>query len=263
MEIIKHDMVIIGAGLAGLRAAITAAETNSKLNVAVISKVYPTRSHSVAAQGGTAAVMSENDSYETHGFDTAKGSDFLADQDVIEAFVQACPKEIIATEHWGCPWSRTAEGKLNQRPFGGHSVARACFAADMTGFHEMHTLYGRAMAYENMTVYNEWLVTSLVIENNSAQGFTAINLKTGEMSAFTAKVFVMATGGACRMYGFTTYSYTATGDGMAVAYKAGVPLEDMEFVQFHPTALIPSGVLITEAARGEGGYLLNAKGERF
>jgi succinate dehydrogenase / fumarate reductase flavoprotein subunit len=263
MEKYSHDIVIIGAGLAGLRAAIAAAEVDSKLDIAVISKLHPIRSHSVCAQGGTAAVMREKDSYDLHAFDTVKGADYLADQDAVEFFVQRAPKEIILTEHWGCPWSRTADGKIDQRPFGGHTYPRACFAADMTGFHEMHALYGKATSYKNVKFYDEWFVTSIIVEDNTAVGLTAIEQKTGEMHAFQAKAIIMATGGHERIYEFTTFSHTTTGDGMAMAYRAGVPLEDMEFVQFHPTGLVPSGVLITEGARGEGGFLINVKGDRF
>jgi len=263
METLTHDIVIVGGGIAGLRAAIAAAEVSNKIDVAVISKIQPIRSHSVCAQGGTAAVLREGDSYDLHASDTVKGADFLADQDVVEFFVRQAPKEIIALEHWGCPWSRIPDGKIDQRPFGGHSFPRACFAADMTGFHEMHTLHGKAIAQENITFYDEWFITYLIVEDNIAKGLTAIELKTGEMHALRAKAIIMATGGHERIYEFTTFSHTATGDGMAIAYRAGVPLEDMEFVQFHPTGLLPSGVLITEGARGEGGYLINAKGERF
>jgi len=231
--------------------------------VAVISKLYPVRSHSVCAQGGTAAVLREGDSYDLHAWDTVKGSDFLADQDVVEFFVRQAPKEMIALDHWGCPWSRTDDGKINQRPFGGHSFPRACFAADMTGFHEMHTLYGKTTAYKNITFYDEWFVTSLILEDNAAIGLTAIELKTGRMRAFRTKAIIMATGGYARIYEFTTFSHTSTGDGMAIVYRAGVPLKDMEFIQFHPTGLVPSGILITGGARGEGGYLINAKDERF
>ncbi|TEU06953.1 succinate dehydrogenase/fumarate reductase flavoprotein subunit, partial [Candidatus Bathyarchaeota archaeon] len=258
-----HDVVIVGAGIAGLRAAIAAAEVSNKIDVAVISKLYPVRSHSVCAQGGTAAVLREGDSYDLHAWDTVKGSDFLADQDVVEFFVRQAPKEMIMLDHWGCPWSRTDDGKINQRPFGGHSFPRACFAADMTGFHEMHTLYGKATAYDNITFYDEWFVTSLILEDNVATGLTTIELKAGEMHAFRAKAIIMATGGYARIYEFTTFSHTSTGDGMAIVYQAGVPLKDMEFIQFHPTGLVPSGILITGGARGEGGYLINAKGERF
>ena len=263
METYSHDVIIVGAGIAGLRAAIAAAETSKEIDVAVISKIYPVRSHSVCAQGGTAAVLREGDSYDLHAWDTVKGADFLADQDVVEFFVRRAPQEIINLEHWGCPWSRTEDGKINQRRFGGHSFPRACFAADMTGFHEMHTLYGKAKTLENVTFYDEWFVTSLLVEDNRAVGLTAIELKTGNLHAFRAKAIIMATGGYQRIYQFKTFSHTATGDGMAIAYRAGAPLKDMEFVQFHPTGLVPPGVLITEGARGEGGYLINAKGERF
>jgi len=263
METLTHDIVIVGAGIAGLRAAIAAAEANNKIDVAVISKVYPVRSHSVCAQGGTAAVMREGDSYDLHALDTVKGADFLADQDVVEFFVRQAPKELVTLEHWGCPWSRAPNGRMDQRPFGGHSFPRACFSADMTGLVEMHTLYGRAIMQENIKFYDEWFVTSLILEDNVAKGLTAIELKTGKMSALRAKAIVMASGGCERIFEFTTFSHGSTGDGMAIAYRAGVPLKDMEFVQFHPTGLLPSGVLITEGARGEGGYLFNAEGERF
>ncbi|MGQ9507488.1 MAG: succinate dehydrogenase/fumarate reductase flavoprotein subunit [Candidatus Bathycorpusculaceae bacterium] len=263
MEKYTHDIIIVGAGLAGLRAAIAAAEVGNKLDIAVISKLHPLRSHSVCAQGGTAAVMREKDSYDLHAFDTIKGADYLADQDIVEFFVRRAPREIVLTEHWGLPWSRTADGKINQRPFGGHTYPRACFAVDMTGFHEMHTLYGKATSYDNIKFYDEWFATSLIVENNTAAGLTALELKTGEMHTFNAKALVIATGGHERIYEFTTFSYTTTGDGMAMVYRAGAPLMDMEFVQFHPTGLVPSGALITEGARGEGGYLINAKGERF
>jgi len=263
MEKCSHDILIIGAGLAGLRAAVAAADVDNKLDIAVISKHHPLRSHSVCAQGGTGAVTNEKDSFDLHAYDTVKGADFLADQDVVEFFVRRAPGEIVLTEHWGCPWSRTKEGKIDQRAFGGHTYPRACFAADMTGFHEMQALYGKATTYANLKFYDEWFVTSIIVENNTVTGLTAIEMKTGVMSTFKAKVIIMASGGHERIYEFTTFSHTTTGDGMAMAYRAGAALEDMEFVQFHPTGLVPPGVLITEGARGEGGYLLNSKGERF
>ena len=263
MEKHDHDIIIIGAGLAGLRATVAAAEASDKLDIAVLSKHHPLRSHSVCAQGGTGAVMREKDTFDLHAYDTVKGADFLADQDCVEFFVRQVPKEIVLTEHWGCPWSRTDDGKINQRAFGGHSVPRACFAADMTGFHEMHTIYGKALTYNNVKFYDEWFVTSIITENKTATGLTAIEMETGEMAVLKAKSIVLATGGHERIYEFTTFSHSTTGDGMAMAYRAEAPLQDMEFVQFHPTGLVPSGVLITEGARGEGGYLINANGERF
>ncbi len=263
LETLGHDIVIVGAGMAGLRAAIAAAEFNRKIDVAVVSKVYPVRSHSVCAQGGTAAMLGKGDSYDLHAWDTVKGADFLADQDVVEFFVKQAPREIFSLDHWGLPWSRTEDGKINQRPFGGHSFPRACFAADMTGFHEMHTLEGKAKTYENIQFYDEWFATSLMVNDNVVAGLTAIELKTGEIVVFRSKAVIMATGGYARVYEFTTFSHTATGDGMTMAYRAGVPLKDMEFIQFHPTGMVPSGILITGGARGEGGYLVNAKGERF
>jgi succinate dehydrogenase / fumarate reductase flavoprotein subunit len=263
METLTHDIIIVGAGLAGLRAAVAAAEANSKLSIAVISKVYPVRSHSVCAQGGTGAVMREGDSLDLHAFDTVKGSDYLADQDVVEFFVKQAPKEIVLLEHWGCPWSRTKDGKIDQRKFGGHSFPRACFAADMTGFHEMHALYGRTQEHDNVKFYDEWFATSMLVGNNKAVGLTVIDIKTGKMHTFRSKAIIIATGGHERIYEFTTFSHIATGDGMTIAYRAGAPLQDMEFVQFHPTGLVPPGVLITEGARGEGGYLLNKNRERF
>jgi succinate dehydrogenase / fumarate reductase flavoprotein subunit len=263
MEISTHDIVIVGAGLAGLRAAVSAAEVSNRISIAVVTKLQPLRSHSVCAQGGTAAVLREGDSYDLHASDTVKGADFLADQDVVEFFVRQAPKAVITLEHWGCPWSRTPEGRIYQHNPGGHSYPRSCSAADMVGFHEMHTLYSKAQSYPNVRFYDEWFVTTLIVEDNTAKGLTALELRTGEMHAFQARAIVMATGGHERIYEFTTFSHTTTGDGMAMAYRAGEPLEDMEFVQFHPTGLVPSGVLITEGARSQGGYLINSKGERF
>jgi len=263
---VSHDLLILGSGLAGLRAAVEAARVSKdELDIAIISRVQLMRSHSVCAEGGTAAVMrpEEGDSLELHAWDTIRGSDFLADQDVVSLFVQESPKEIVQLEHWGIPWSRRPDGRINQRPFGGHSFDRAVFAEDKTGFFEMHTLYDLLQKYAKVTRYDECYATSILIENGVFQGITVWNLTTGEFFLIRGKALVIATGGACRMYNFTTYSFTATGDGMAMAFRAGMPLKDMEFVQFHPTGLVPSGILITEAARGEGGYLKNNKGERF
>ncbi len=265
MEVVKHDIVIIGAGLAGLRAAIAAAEKSRDVSIALISKTYPIRCHSVCAEGGTAAVLREDegDSFDLHAWDTVKGSDFLADQDAVEFFVKESPKEILRLDSWGCPWSRREDGKIAQRAFGGQSFNRTVFAADRTGFHEVHTLYERSLMYPSIVRYDEYFVTNLFIEDNAVKGISAIQLKTGDLVFFSAKAVILATGGAGRLYGFTTYSHQVTGDGLAIAYRAGVPLKDMEFVQFHPTGLIPSGILMTEACRGEGGYLRNRNGERF
>jgi len=264
MRKLKHDVIIIGSGLAGFRAAIEAAK-NPELSVAIVSKVQLMRSHSVCAEGGTAAVMRPDmgDSYELHAWDTVRGADFLCDQDVVWRFVQDIPKELIMMEHWGIPWSRQADGRMDQRPFGGHSFDRATFAADKTGFFEMQTLYDTMQKYDNIIRYDECYVSSILTKNGQFCGVAVWSLTNGEFFVVQGKSVVIATGGACRMYGFTTYSLTATGDGMAMAYRAGLPLKDLEFVQFHPTGLIPSGILMTEACRGEGGYLRNSKGERF
>jgi len=265
MEVVEHDIVIVGAGLAGLRAAISSAEMSKDVSIALISKTYPIRCHSVCAEGGTAAVLREDegDSFDLHAWDTVKGSDFLADQDAVEFFVRECPKEILRLDNWGCPWSRREDGKIAQRAFGGMSFNRTVFAADRTGLHEVHTLYERSLMYPNIKRYDEYFITNLFIDDSKVKGVSALDLKTGDLVFFNAKAVILATGGAGRLYGFTTYSHQVTGDGLAIAYRAGVPLKDMEFVQFHPTGLIPSGILMTEACRGEGGYLINRDGERF
>jgi succinate dehydrogenase / fumarate reductase flavoprotein subunit len=265
-EVIESDVVIIGSGLAGLRAAIEAARrSNDKLNVSVLTKVHAMRSHSVAYAGGTGAVLypDEGDSFDLHAYDTIKGAAWLADQDAVELFVRLAPQEIYQLEHWGMPWARRSDGRIAQRPFGGHSFPRACFAADKTGLYAMHTLYDTALKYDGIKFYHEFFVTSLLIEDNEFRGVTAIELKSGDFYVFNAKSGILATGGAGRLFSFTTYSHSSTADGMSMAYRAGLPLKDMEFFQFHPTGLVPSGILITEAARGEGGYLINNKGERF
>ncbi|MEM3399115.1 MAG: succinate dehydrogenase/fumarate reductase flavoprotein subunit [Nitrososphaerota archaeon] len=262
---ISTDIVIVGSGLAGLRAAIEAASTDPKIQVAVLSKVHAMRSHSVAYAGGTAAVIypEEGDSFDLHAFDTVKGSDYLADQDVVELFVRLAPREILRLEHWGMPWSRRSDGRIDQRPFGGHSFDRACYASDKTGLHAMQTLYNTCLKYDNITFYHEWFVTSILVEDNEFRGFTALEMKSGDLYVFQAKAGVLSTGGAGRLYSFTTYGHSATAEGMCMAYRVGIPLKDMEFIQFHPTGLVPSGILISEAARGEGGYLRNKEGERF
>ncbi|HYV08527.1 MAG TPA: FAD-binding protein [Thermoplasmata archaeon] len=263
MERTTYDIVVVGGGAAGLRAAIAAAEDNPDLSIALVSKVYPMRSHTVSAEGGTAAVMRDYDSFELHATDTIKGSDFLADQDAVEFFVAKCPEEIIRLEHWGCPWSRDPDGRVSQRAFGGMSVKRTVFAADKVGFHILHTLFQTSMKFPQIERFDEYFVTSLILDSGACVGVTAIDLRGGRMVAIGAKATVLATGGCGRVYEFTTNGFIKTGDGMALAYRAGVPLKDMEMVQFHPTCLPGTGILITEAARGEGGYLINKAGERY
>jgi fumarate reductase flavoprotein subunit len=263
MDIINHDVVIVGGGAAGLRAAIAAAEGGDRLSVALVSKVYPMRSHTVSAEGGAAAVLREDDSPEGHAYDTIKGSDYLADQDVVETFVALAPEELIQMEHWGCPWSRDPDGRVSVRPFGGMTTWRTLFASDKTGFHMLHTLFQTSLKYPGIVRYDEQFVTSLLMEDGRCVGLTAIDAVTGDMRALTARAVILAAGGAGRVFPFTTNAMICTGDGMALAYRAGAPLADMEFVQYHPTGLPGTGILITEAARGEGGYLLNKDGERF
>jgi succinate dehydrogenase / fumarate reductase flavoprotein subunit len=263
---IYHDVLILGSGIAGLRAALQIAlASKGKISVGLISKVQIMRSHSVGAEGGTAAVLreEEGDSLELHAWDTVKGSDFLSDQDVVFRFVEIMPNEIKKLDHWGIPWSRRPDGRIDQRPFGGHSYPRAVYAADKTGFFEMQTLYDTLLQYGNVTRYDEWFITSIITKDDEFRGLAGIDMTTGKFHTFKGKALIIASGGSGRISGFTTYSYSATGDGIAMAYRAGIPLEDMEFVQFHPTGLIPTGILMTEACRGEGGYLRNNKGERF
>lgn len=266
MEKTSHDLLILGAGLAGQRAAIEASRvTNGKIDVALVSKVHPMRSHSVAAEGGTAAVLrpEEGDTCELHAWDTVKGSDFLADQDAVDMFVRVLPEEIFRVEHWGVPWTRDANGRIDQRPFGGHSFPRAVYAADKTGFFLMQTMHNTLLKYDNITRYDEFFATSIEVEDGRFRGITALEMASGEVHAISAKACIVATGGVGKLYNFTSYSHTSTGDGYALAYRAGIPLKDMEFLQFHPTGLMPSGILITEASRGEGGYLLNSEDKRF
>ncbi|MEE9236699.1 MAG: succinate dehydrogenase/fumarate reductase flavoprotein subunit [Thermoplasmata archaeon] len=263
METLSYDIVIIGGGAAGLRAAIAAADRAERPDIVLVSKVYPMRSHTVSAEGGLAAVLREYDSFDLHAFDTIKGSDYLADQDAVEQFVKEAPREIIQLEHWGCPWSREPDGRIAVRAFGGMSVKRTIFAADKVGFHLLHTLFQRSLKFDNIHRLDEWFITSLLKENGRVVGATALDLRTGELALLSAKAFIICTGGAGRLFKFTTNGVIKTGDGMAMAYRAGIPLKDMEFVQFHPTALPGNGILITEATRGEGGYLRNKEGDRF
>jgi len=263
-EAYTHDVLIIGGGGAGLRAAIAAAEESPRLSIAVLSKVYPMRSHTVSAEGGTAAVMRHDyDTLDMHAKDTIFGSDFLADQDVVEAFVREAPGEVIQLEHWGCPWNRDPDGRVSVRAFGGMSVDRTLYAADKTGFHMLHALFQTSLKYEAIVRYDEWFATSFLVEDGKVFGVTALNLHDGQVRPVTAKAVIICTGGAGRVFPFTTNAAIKTGDGMALAYRAGVALKDMEFVQYHPTGLPGTGILITEASRGEGGYLKNKDGYRY
>ena len=262
---LDYDLIIVGSGLAGLRGAIQAARRNSKIRIGVISKVQVMRSHSVSAEGGTAAVLfpEDGDSIESHIYDTVKGSDFLADQDAAERLCKEMPDEIYQLEHWGMPWSRREDGKIGQRAFGGYSFPRASYASDKVGFFEMQTLYDTCQKFDNIEFLNEWFVTSILQSEQKFVGITAIELSNGNFHTIKGKALIIATGGAGRIYSFSTYALSSTPDGLDMAYRAGLALKDMEFVQFHPTGIMPSGILITEGARGEGGYLINKDGERF
>src|SRR5262252_5279457 len=263
MDLHSCDVLIVGGGGAGLRAAIAAAEAYPRLGVSVISKVYPMRSHTVSAEGGAAAVIKAADSLDEHAYDTISGSDWLSDQDAVEAFVREAPEEMLRLEHWGCPWSREPDGHVAVRPFGGMKIERTWFAADKTGFHLLHTLFQTTLKYDAIERYDEWLVTKLLVEEGRCQGVVAIELATGNIQAITAKAVILCTGGCGKIFPFTTNANIKNGDGMALAYRAGAPLKDMEFVQYHPTGLPFTGILITEAARAEGGYMLNKDGYRY
>jgi fumarate reductase flavoprotein subunit len=259
----SHDVLIVGGGAAGLRAAIAALETEPRLDVAIVSKVYPMRSHTVSAEGGAAAVIASGDSLDEHAYDTVAGGDWLCDQDAVEAFVNEAPEELLRLEHWGCPWSREPDGHVAVRPFGGMKQMRTWFAADKTGFHLLHTLFQTSLKYDRITRYDEWYVTTLLVDDGRVGGVVALELASGRIEAITAKAVILATGGCGRVFPFTTNAAIKTGDGMALAYRAGAPLKDMEFVQYHPTGLPFTGILITEAARAEGGWLVNKDGYRY
>ncbi len=254
-----HDILIVGAGLAGMRAVVAA---GPGLDVAILSKVHPVRSHSVAAQGGINAALGENDSWEKHAFDTAKGGLWLGDQDAIEVMCREAPADIHELERMGVIFSRDAQGRIAQRPFGGAGFPRTCYAADRTGHALLHAMYEQLLK-RNVFVYEEWYVTALIVENGTCRGVIAWDVLNGGLHAIGAKAVILATGGCSRVYLTSTNAVINTGDGMSMAYRAGAPLMDMEFIQFHPTTLKGTGILITEGARGEGGYLLNTRGERF
>jgi len=258
-----HDVLIIGGGGAGLRAAIAAAELNPRLDIAVVSKVYPMRSHTVSAEGGAAAVIKPGDSLDAHAYDTISGGDWLSDQDAVEAFVREAPAEMLRLEHWGCPWSREPDGHVAVRPFGGMKLERTWFAADKTGFHMLHALFQTTLKYDTIRRYDEWFVTKILVDEGRCQGVVAIEVATGKVQAIFAKAVVLCTGGCGKVFPYTTNANIKNGDGMALAYGAGAPLKDMEFVQYHPTGLPFTGILITEATRSEGGWLLNKDGYRY
>ena len=253
----------MGAGGAGLRAAIALAETDPTLRIALISKVYPMRSHTCAAEGGAAGVIKPDDSFDLHFDDTVGGGDWLSDQDCVEYFVHEAPKELLQLEHWGCPWNREADGSVAVRPFGGMKKQRTWFAADKSGFHILHTLFQTTLPFPSITRYDEYFALDLLVDDGRCQGVTAMEIRNGQLRQFHAKAVIIAGGGAGRIFPFTTNGAIKTGDGMSMAYRAGVPLKDMEFVQYHPTGLPNTGSLLTEACRSEGGVLLNKNGRRY
>ena len=257
---LQHDVLVVGAGLAGMRAAVAAKQAG--MDVAIVSKVHPMRSHSGAAQGGINAAVAKDDSWENHWFDTVKGSDYLADQDAARILTEQAPENIFELEHMGCLFSRWQDGRIATRPFGGAGFPRTCFVADITGHVILQTVYEQCLKNE-VKVYEEFFVPSLIVEDNVCRGVIALDLASGEFFPIRAKAVVFATGGSGRVFFKSTNSLISTGDGVAIAYRAGAPAEDMEFIQFHPTTLAANGVLITEGARGEGAYLLNSEGERF
>jgi fumarate reductase flavoprotein subunit len=263
VQTFNADIAIIGAGGAGLRAAIAAAEANPNLNIALISKVYPMRSHTVAAEGGSAAVTQDHDSFDFHFQDTVSGGDWLCEQDVVDHFVHQCPTEMAQLELWGCPWSRKDDGSVNVRRFGGMKIERTWFAADKTGFHMLHTLFQTSLKYPQIKRFDEHFVLDILVDEGQVRGVVAINMMEGTHVQIRANAVVMATGGAGRVYRYNTNGGIVTGDGMGMAFRHGIPLRDMEFVQYHPTGLPGSGILMTEGCRGEGGILVNKDGYRY
>ncbi|MBT8048871.1 MAG: fumarate reductase (quinol) flavoprotein subunit [Xanthomonadales bacterium] len=263
MEKITADVVIVGAGGAGLRAAIAIAESDPDLDVALISKVYPMRSHTCAAEGGAAGVKGADDSLENHFHDTVSGGDWLCDQEVVEYFVNQAPRELVQLEHWGCPWSREDDGSVAVRPFGGMKKKRTWYAADKSGFHILHTLFQTSLQFPTIKRFDEYFALELLHKNGKCRGVVAMEMRSGRFFSFQSSVVIMATGGGGQCFPFTTNGAIKTGDGMAMAYRAGVPLKDMEFVQYHPTGLPGTGILLTEGCRGEGGILVNKDGRRY
>jgi fumarate reductase flavoprotein subunit len=263
MDKFDADIVIIGGGGAGLRAAIAAAEADPGLAIALVSKVYPMRSHTVAAEGGSAGVVRDDDSLDHHFDDTVSGGDWLCDQDAVEYFVAHCTEEMTQLEHWGCPWSRKEDGHVNVRAFGGMKIERTWFAADRTGFHMLHTLFQTSMKYPQVRRFDEHFCCDLVVRDARVQGVVVIEIATGDFRFIRARAVVIATGGAGRVFRQNTNGGIVTGDGMALAYRHGVPLRDMEFVQYHPTCMPGTGLLFTEGCRGEGGILTNKDGYRY
>lgn len=263
MQTFNADLAIIGAGGAGLRAAIAAAEANPTLTIALVSKVYPMRSHTVAAEGGAAAVTQPHDTADSHFHDTVAGGDWLCEQDVVEVFVRRCPQEMTQLELWGCPWSRKPDGSINVRRFGGMKIERTWFAADKTGFHMLHTLFQTSLKYPQIRRFDEHFVLDILVDEGQVRGLVALNMMEGSRVQIRANAVIMATGGAGRVYRYNTNGGIVTGDGMGMAFRHGVPLRDMEFVQYHPTGLPGSGILMTEGCRGEGGILVNNAGRRY
>lgn len=263
MDHFDADILVLGAGGAGLRAAIAATQAAPDMTVALVSKVFPMRSHTVAAEGGSAGVVRSNDSYDNHFNDTVEGGDWLCEQDVVEYFVSHCTREMIQLEHWGCPWSRQPDGNVNVRKFGGMKIERTWFAADRSGFHILHTLFQTSTQFPKIKRFDEYFCVDLIVEDGRAQGAVVLSLSTGEFTAIHARAVVLATGGAGRVFRQNTNGGIVTGDGMALAYRHGVPLRDMEFVQYHPTCLPGTGILITEGCRGEGALLVNKDNYRY